>query len=160
MSYRLRNWQFRLLGTVATMLFILGVTGMLQAAGFAGAGTPCTTCGSRCYVWAVTKGGPCYTTGTPNTACIAAACQNKCDGCIPEGPGYVVDCTHPNCWFAGIEIGGGNLCDNGCFDATCEHASGNWLIGYTPAKHCGQIQVDCDGEESSVACSQCGCKAN
>lgn len=151
---RTNRWTIRAFGAVLLFLLTLATSGVVQA--ITGAGTPCNSCGARCYQYyagiPIAQGGCKLPSGMPDTACLGdgRCSQNPgawCEGCINTAESYV-DCESENCWFENINDHGGNLCSNGCYGAGC--ASGS--------RTCGQVQQQCGPENSSVACSKCGCQ--
>lgn len=145
---RTNRWPIRAFSAVLLFLVILATSGVVQA--ITGAGTPCDSCGGRCYAYHAgipkAQGGCREPWGMPDTACLAQKCQNWCDGCIPSSVN-VIDCENPNCWLFDINVEGGTICSNGCFGARC-----------SSDRNCGQVQQTCDGKNGSIPCSKCACQ--
>ena len=161
MTTRFENRRVRMLGAAALLLITMG---LVQASNTrSGAGTPCGTCTARCFSYSIghfsTQGGCKEPNGSVDWNCMTTDCMTGtgwCTSCITELPGVYIDCGHPNCAFGDIiALNGGNICDNACFGAQCSAAG--W---FTSAKSCCQVQIiDCEPEQnSSIGCSQCGCR--
>lgn len=150
---RTNRWTIRAFSAVFLFLITLATSGVVQA--ITGAGTPCDSCGARCYQYyaGISKPAGCrLPSGMPDYACLAQKCSypytpgSWCYGCIDRAVAYV-NCENENCWIPESVVGGGNVCSNGCYGAGC--ASGS--------RTCGQVQQPCTPGDTTLGCSRCGC---
>ena len=155
---RTNRWTIRAFSAVFLFLITLATSGVVQA--ITGAGTPCDSCGARCYQYYAgipkSQGGCKLPSGMLDYACLQLKCSfpytpgSWCYGCIDTDVDYT-DCENPNCWEFG-NINGGTLCSNACFGAGCAAGTDG-----SPTRTCGQVQQLCTPAGTSVSCSKCGC---
>ena len=146
------KWLARAGCAVLVFALTVGTSGLVQA--ITGAGTPCDGCGAHCYQYHAglpqADSGCQGLSGQAFTLCLMGKCgpgSTWCNGCITNNT-YSTDCESENCWLEGSHVGDGSICSDYCNGAAC---SG------TTSKHCGQVTIPCDGQ-NSLACTKCSCK--